>query len=34
VPTAFRLAPPLVGSDEDMDRGLSLVLRCLDEVVG
>lgn len=34
VPTAFRLAPPLVGSDEDMERGLSLVLRCLDEVAG
>ena len=32
VPHAFRLAPPLNASDEDMKLGLSLILSALDQV--
>ena len=32
VPHAFRLAPPLNASDEDMTQGLSLILSALDQV--
>lgn len=32
VPHAFRLAPPLNASDEDMKQGLSLILSALDQV--
>ena len=33
VPHAFRLAPPLTCSEEEMTEGLALILRALDHVV-
>ena len=32
VPHAFRLAPPLTATDQEMEEGLALVLQALDSV--
>ena len=32
VPQAFRLAPPLTATDQEMEEGLALVLEALDSV--
>ena len=32
VPHAFRLAPPLTATDQEMEEGLALVLEALDSV--